>query len=82
MVPRPGSGDAAPPVTAFHPGEGVSASAPAPPGADREPRRVEETGPASGLEELVDRNPMLAAASTLLVGLIVGMLIGAAVARD
>ena len=36
----------------------------------------------SGFGRLVNRNPVLASAASLAVGLIVGMLVGASVARD
>lgn len=51
-------------------------------GSDDEPLAPEESDIASGVEELVERNPMLAVAASLVVGLIAGMLIGASVARD
>jgi len=50
--------------------------------ADGERLGPEESDLVPGVEELVERNPMLAVAASLVVGLIAGMLIGAAVARD
>lgn len=51
-------------------------------GADGEALRYDGSTFSTGVNRLVENNPMLALGTSLGVGLIVGMLIGAAVARD